>query len=196
MIIIQIRGTSGSGKSTAMSAIMKSTEWDGVFVKGRKKPLYYRACDYHWVVLGHYESPCGGGDTIGSARAIYDLIRSLPPAATVHRGISVVLVEGLLLSEDVRWTTQLKEEGNDVRVLFLTTSLERCLRQIRSRRLEAGNEKPLNEDNTRNRVGVIERARVKLLERLGEQYCRRCSPEQSSKVIMQWLRQNIMDHIS
>ena len=103
------------------------------------------------------------------------LIQATQPA-------DIVLCEGLLLSEDVKWTSQMK----DVHCFFLTTSLERCLSQIKARRAEAGNEKPLNEYNTSNRVGVIEKARQRLLD-LGVD-CRRCSTDQCPELIMNLLR--------
>lgn len=180
-MIIQIRGTSGSGKSTVMRKVMDSIgDWNREMTEGRKKPLYYLSYS-EWpltAVLGHYESACGGCDTIGSAAAVYSLIESVQEFRNpVH-----VLCEGLLLSEDVKWTSQMK----DVRCVFLTTPLETCLKQIESRRTEAGNDKPLNPSNTSNRVATIERARVKLTD-LGV-FCRRCSADQAPRVILDWLR--------
>lgn len=185
-MICQIRGTSGSGKSTVMRKVIDLMgDWNSVKVDGRKQPLYYRSAS-EWpdtVVLGHYESPCGGCDTIGSARVVYDLILS----AEVSAHSQHVLCEGLLLSEDVKWTTELHKLVKDrLRVLFLTTPLERCLSQIGKRRADAGNDKPLNPANTSNRVRTIERARVKLTE--AGVYCRRCSADQAPGIILNWLR--------
>lgn len=186
MTIVQIRGTSGSGKSTVMRGVMDSALWNSIIVPGRKKPLYYVSAEPRMpptVILGHYESPCGGGDTVGSARAIYDLIIEIH---TLLPDIRVILCEGLLLSEDVKWTTLLKSSGFDVRCLFLVTPVEQCIDWIKGRRKAAGNEKPLSESNTRNRVGVIERARTKL-EAAGV-YCRRCSARQAPGIVLEWLR--------
>lgn len=194
-MIIQIRGTSGSGKSTVMRDIMgRMGDWQAHYVDGRKKPLFYVSRS-EWpltVVLGHYESPCGGCDTIGSAREvavmIEEVLRTVAKVEigddgwTEHYIIPHILCEGLLLSEDVKWT----KEMNDVRCFFLTTPLERCLEQIKGRRAEAGNEKPLNPGNTTNRVSVIERARVKLVE--AGIPCRRCSPEQAPGLILDTIR--------
>lgn len=177
-MIIQIRGTSGSGKSTVMRQVMERTgPWSPEYVSGRKKPLYCRSVwqGLKLVVLGHYESPCGGCDTIGSARAVFELIDIIHP-------YDVVLSEGLLLSEDVKWTCQMA----GVRPLFLTTDVERCIEQIKGRREEVGNSKPLSEKNTRNRVAVIERARNRLLEAGID--CRRASPEQAGRLILSWLK--------
>lgn len=155
MIVIQIRGTSGSGKTTVMKQLMKNYRWLEMRIDGRKKPLYY----YHnkdIAILGHYESVCGGCDNIGSAGKVYDVIQKIDTA--------IVLCEGLLLSEDVKWTLKLREEGHIVLPIFLTTPPDECVARVIDRRKEAGNEKEFNTANTLNRVGVIERAYTKLKE--------------------------------
>lgn len=129
-------------------------------------------------MLGHYETPCGGCDSIGSAPSIYKETMALAAMGMT------VLSEGLLLSEDVKWSSQMP----DLRVLYLTTPVDRCLQQIGTRRASVGNDKPLNPANTTNRVAVIERSRVKL-EALGV-YCRRCSSEQASSIILDWIGVN------
>lgn len=176
-MIIQIRGTSGSGKTWAMKETMRLLgEWEPVYRAGRKRPLYYRLRSRpSVVVLGHYETDCGGCDTIGSARAVYELIGSLPG------GVEHVLSEGLLLSEDVKWSLRMP----DLRVLFLITPPGRCLAQVLTRREGAGNDRPLNSANTLNRVKTIERARVKLLG--AGRYVRRGSAAQVAGFVLRWL---------
>ncbi|MCK9569147.1 hypothetical protein M0R72_09410 [Candidatus Pacearchaeota archaeon] len=184
-MIIQIRGTSGSGKSTAMRKVMHqlSGKWCAVRIPGRQKPLYYHHDDI--AILGHYDSPCGGGDTIGSARAIYDLIQELTtkPCFLCQKRFHTILVEGLLLSEDVKWSSQLE----NLRVVFLVTPLDQCLEWISNRRKSVGNEKPLNPANTTNRVAVIERARQKLVQ-LGI-HCCRASARQTPRLIQSWIKE-------
>lgn len=173
-MIIQVRGTSGSGKSTVMREVIAGLggKVKPVMREGRKNPLYYMIDDI--AILGHYESPCGGCDTVGSARQVFDLLQEVEAR--------IVLSEGLLLSEDTKWSKQLK----DLWVVFLTTPVETCLERIRERRKKAGNNKPLSETNTRNRVAVIERARLKLVAE--SVICRRCSSNQAADVILNWIR--------
>lgn len=178
-MIIQVRGTSGSGKSTVVRRVMDAGKWEPVHVPGRKRPLYYRSVTPgrpSVAVLGHYESPCGGCDTIGSARAVWELVCDIRPK------FRAVVCEGLLLSEDVKWALQTP----DLYVLFLVTPLTECLGRIRARRAAAGNEKPFSEHNTANRVGVIERARVKLIE--AGVPCRRCTSDQAPEIVLNWIR--------
>lgn len=81
-VIIQVRGTSGSGKTTAVRKVMAELgEWEPGFVEGRKRPLFYKR--ERVAVLGHYEVPCGGGDTIGSVPEIFAAIKKLPPYSVV-----------------------------------------------------------------------------------------------------------------
>ena len=188
MTIIQVRGTSGSGKSTVMRAVMKQLgEFHGVTVAGRKQPMYYqldwrhgssKPVGFDLCVLGHYATACGGCDTIGSAKAVIELIDSM-------KHWDVILCEGLLLSEDVKNTLTLPIDR--LKVLFLTTPLDTCLERIKGRRATAGNDKPLNVANTSNRVATIERARARL-EDAGV-FCRMATSEQAPSVIMAWLQQ-------
>jgi hypothetical protein len=146
-----------------------------VYRDGRKRPLWYVADGAYGrgAVLGHYEADCGGCDTVGSARAVYELIQSLPD------GLNWIVSEGLLLSEDVKWTTELAKTY-DVRVAFLVTPITQCLEWVAARRVRAGNAKPFDPSNTVNRVGTIDRARVKLTD--AGVTCRRCSPNQAPQV--------------
>lgn len=184
-MIIQVRGTSGSGKTYVMRRIMDCVgDWQAEYVPGRKRPLLYQTLEgSEWgklVVIGSYEAVCGGGDTIGSARAIFDLIQDVEQRLNPD----VILCEGLLLSEDTKWSSQLQ----DLKVYYLSTPLERCLAQIQQRRLATGNEKELNPANTTNRVNVIERSRLKLEEL--RVWTRRCAADQCVRLILERLRRN------
>lgn len=180
-LIIQIRGTSGSGKSWVMRKVMENLgPWTPYFHPGRQKPHYYG--NGRAIVLGHYESPCGGCDTIGSAAQVYQLTKAM----TADFPDRIVIEEGLLLSEDTKWAKQHLEDGQELRVVFLNTKLDDCVRQITSRRAEAGNEKPLNITNTANRVAVIDRARVKLKE--AGVTCRRAPANQAVRIVTDWVQ--------
>lgn len=193
MMIIQIRGTSGSGKTWVMRKVMDQVGelqipslckgrpgWESQYVEGRKKPLTYRRGLIY--ICGHYQSNCGGCDNVGSAAAVHELTCNLVGDPC---NAKVVLQEGLLLSEDSKWASILAME-HDVRIIYLTTPIDQCVEQIKSRRALVGNEKPLKEDNTRNRVSVIERSRKKLTD-LGI-LCRRCSSTQAPQIILDWIK--------
>jgi len=178
-MIIQIRGTSGSGKSWVMKKFMEGFSWKAEYIDGRRKPVGYWSDNL--IVLGHYETPCGGCDTLGSARQIFEYIGG----HIISSVNQIVICEGLLLSEDTKWALQAEEE---LKILYLNTPVEKCIEQIKHRREEAGNMKSLKEDNTRNRVKVIERSRQKL-SKLGV-LCRLCSAKQAPKLMRMWVDAN------
>lgn len=190
MLVIQIRGTSGSGKTTAMKQIMSNYVLAEKFVSGRKKPLYYFNISRSLFILGHYESACGGCDNIGSAAKVYDLITTISKGMTAKE--PVVVCEGLLLSEDVKWTLKLREDGFVVHPIFLTTSPEECVKRVIERRKQAGNDKPFNTDNTLNRVKVIERA----YEKLSAQgfHLRKCRTEQAQVIVKSLIQSHLGEH--
>lgn len=163
-MIIQIRGTSGSGKTTIVKNIMKLYEPKPVMRIGRKRPIAYR-CKHprgerELAIIGHYETKCGGCDTIStpgqSYPIIFDLIRR---NAQEERN---VLFEGLLISGDAKWSSQLNDM--DFRIIELTTSLEDCLDSINERRKIRLKEKytPVNPENTQAKHSLIQRCNNKL----------------------------------
>lgn len=155
-----------------------SDDWREIFWEGRRNPIAYESKGV--TVLGTYKTACGGCDGIGSVRQVYDTIQRMFPTVEAITTAKIVM-EGLLLSEDTRWSLQLP----DLRVLFLTTPLETCLAQIGSRRKAAGNDKPLNVENTSRRVAVIERARGKLIE--AGVPCYRTTAKQAPGILLKWL---------
>lgn len=164
-MIIQIRGTSGSGKSTIVRRIMERYPVREPWREGRRKqPWGYhlrRESGRELYVPGHYEIECGGMDTLPR------LSEALPQVLTEHElGGRDVLMEGLLASEDVKQLTSLGWASSDLSeklvVIHLTTPIDECLAAIRERRARRGNSNPLSEKNTRARVATIERACARL----------------------------------
>lgn len=139
-MIINIRGTSGSGKSTLVRRVMElynsKTEWrDESMLPERKRPLGYvltRNDDGRPLfVPGHYETACGGCDTIAESQFenVYMLVRQFATAG--HD----VLYEGLLLSAESARAIKLHQDGlGPIMVVALSTPLEVCLDGIRARR--------------------------------------------------------------
>lgn len=152
-MIVQLRGTSGSGKSTVARAVMEKcgVEW-AVTVAGRKRPLYY-VLKNGARVLGHYETPCGGCDTIKTLDEMFEL------ALGADNG---VLMEGLLLTGETKRTLKAAAAGVPLCVVLLSTPVEICLDRIRGRRLRRSEFRPLNPKNTLARAKVAEVAARRL----------------------------------
>ena len=160
-MIVNVRGTSGSGKSTLAREVMTMYGGTRLHFKepGRRRPLGYvlRAEGHRpLAVIGSYESACGGCDTINC----YD--RCFALARESHGTGCDVLMEGLLLSEETQRTIKVHQDGIPIVVVHLTVDIEQCITDVKARREAQGNLRPLNEENTRRRVAVIERAVAKL----------------------------------
>jgi hypothetical protein len=141
------------------------------WVEKRKRPQYYTLSnpppvEGGWsldpvAVLGHYEIACGGCDTLPNLDLVYQLVGRFN-VNNLH-----VLYEGIMASEDVKRAVACAHTPNvtvDFHVILLNTPVDLCIDRVKGRRAEAGNEKPLNEKNTRNRAATIIRACNRLVD--------------------------------
>lgn len=135
-MIINIRGTSGSGKSTTIRKIMELYESKvRVKLEGRKQPIGYMLAKHepkrHLALIGHYETDCGGCDTITNQDDIYERVRK------AHAAGMDVLYEGLLISADANRCVALHRDGLPLLVIALDTPLDICLASVNQRRHDA-----------------------------------------------------------
>lgn len=154
-MILTIRGTSGSGKTTLARRIMELYDHtEPHHVPRRKQPLYYdlrrliapahpEQVGRTLRVLGHYESPTGGGDTISDGQ---DYIAGLVRKANGEN--CDVLYEGLVISSDFSRVAKMHEDGMPIAVIALNTPLDVCLASVQARRAARGNTSPLNPKTT------------------------------------------------
>jgi thymidylate kinase len=158
-MIINVRGTSGSGKSHLVRHIMGLyPEKEAVRLPGRKQPWYYICRNGQGTpelaVIGHYETACGGCDTVPSLDKVYELVQE-HAAAGRH-----VMFEGLLLTNEVTRTKALP----DCRVIFLDISVEECLRSVNARRRARGEMTDVNPANTTSKWHQARRAEERFRE--------------------------------
>lgn len=161
-VIIQLRGTGGSGKSTLAKKVMERYQSSvQVFEEGRKRPIGYVCRDgpnkRPLFVVGHYETACGGADTITSVEKVYGLVKRY---ADDHD----VLFEGIIPGDDVTRTAGLHLDKYPIVVIGLDVPIEVCLSSIEGRRAERGDARPLNPFNTVNRAKRLKQnmSRLKL----------------------------------
>lgn len=183
-MILNVRGTSGSGKSTIVRKIMAMAPATDVgFQRGttRKQPYWYtlKFPEFSIVVPGHYETACGGCDTIKTYDELFAIIRN------AHSCGMHVLFEGLLVAHDKKRTLELwdwlERDPAKLQVLELTDSLEVCLESVEKRRMSRKNppKKPFNPANTSRRYGEVQRSCV-ILENAGipiHRYTRNEAPD-------------------
>lgn len=151
-MILNPRGTSGSGKSTVVRRLLPSyLGIQQIFEDGRRQPIatmYSKGLNgaRPLFVPGHYNTACGGCDTIKTPDKVYELIR----AAVKGEGCNVIF-EGIIIQDDTRRLLELNAE-NPVNVIELSTPIEQCLAGIQSRRDARKDERPLNPKNTVGRA--------------------------------------------
>lgn len=150
-MIINIRGTSGSGKSTIVRKLLDNFPHTPVWDNSSKpKVLGYQLDDLggrRVRIVGKYETPCGGCDGIKTQDEVEQRVRDW------HELGYDVLFEGLLISHIYgRWAKLAKDVGTgNMLFAFLDTPLEVCLERVKARRVARGNDTPFNETNTRQK---------------------------------------------
>lgn len=147
-MITNIRGTHGSGKSTIVRRLLDQLPEVMVYRRpDRKRPLAYIAVPEKLVILGHYETPCGGCDSIPKTDEVFELIQQY------HTQKYDVLFEGILAQHATPRLLQLAKSAVPVTAIILTTPLITCLEAVRQRREERGVTAPLKTD-TRGRTNI------------------------------------------
>lgn len=175
--VVNLRGTSGSGKTTIVRTILSYGRWEKWCKQG--KVWGYINNDLHWAVVGSYENTCGGCDGIKTQDEAQERIEFL-----LNKGYSVIF-EGLLISTITsRWEKFAKSANANVLFYYIDTPIEECIERVKHRRLAAGNTKPFNTDNTVNRVKAIETTKQKLTA--AGCYCLTDSQENILKNLYQW----------
>ena len=149
-MIVQIRGTNGSGKTTIVNKIMercKTIEPETSFLLPKRKKPAALICTHNGgsiAVIGHYDCPTGGCDTIQKQDIIFNLIRHY------HDHGHAVLFEGIIVSKEVIRVQALHQDGYPYLGLSLDTSLQTCIDATIRRRLDKGTAAPLNTHNLKD----------------------------------------------
>ena len=100
MVVIDIRGANGSGKSYLVHSLLKSTKHQSIMGIARdkdgkslgRKHLGYYLPRYNTSVLGKYDNVCGGCDGVGSPN---EVVRRVKLFVKKHRH---VVLEGILVA--------------------------------------------------------------------------------------------------
>lgn len=142
-----LRGTNGSGKTFVARQLIvecqaKPLEYsDKGKIRSYMGLLYTQEPDgcyeHPIIILGSYETQCGGCDTIPSVSIVADMLRSYYRSSKLAYGL--IFYEGLMISHMIGTVgAAAKEWGHDHVMGFLDTPLEVCVSRVRSRREERG----------------------------------------------------------
>lgn len=181
LTVVNLRGTSGSGKTTIVRNILSHGNWVKWKDPEGKKIWGYINQQLCWAIVGSYENTCGGCDTIRTQDETEARIEQL-----LDWGFSV-LFEGLLISTlSSRWIkfSQHISDKSNMLFYYLDTPIEECLNRIQARRQAAGNNRPFNPKNTTDRVRAIETTYQKLTA--AGCYCIKSSQEEIMSNLYQW----------
>lgn len=153
--IVQVRGTNGSGKTTTARQYLDQLPNTPVHLEGKTKRDGTPKISHYVIdvpnlerpvaLIGEYSNTCGGLDTVSTKEEVEARVRHAL-ADGCH-----ILMEGLLLSKTGPggYLPPIMRELGQYVNLYLDTDVEECVRRVKQRRLEAGNEKPFNETNLR-----------------------------------------------
>lgn len=150
--IVNLRGTSGSGKSTVAFTMMKNLPTEPLNgsdgkVKGYRVDASSEGIEAPIYIIGKYTTACGGLDTVNTQ------LDAAERSVKAWELGGHVLCEGLLCSAagpKGALTIGIHATGEAV-FAILDTPVEVCLDRVRARRLARGDERPLNEKNTRDK---------------------------------------------
>ena len=148
MLIVNIRGCNGAGKSTVPMSMMElDPEFEVVKLGVGKngKPCAPAITVFHqlkWVALGTYFNKTGGMDTYGTnaetRQALAYALENYPEYDIVMEGV----IASTIKSTYAELFTELEEEGHQVLVMSFVPPLEVCLKRIQQR----NGGKPIKED--------------------------------------------------
>jgi thymidylate kinase len=187
-MIVNLRGTNGSGKSTvARGLIMVDPEARIVYLAEYKTEAGaerwvpgYHVPKLDLVVVGPYRTDCGGCDAIKTQALVKEAVRKAA-SLTTH-----VLFEGVIVSTLFSGYLELSKglvaDGRTpLAWCYLDTPVEECLRRIQVR----NGGKPIKEDLVRQKVRAIEGTRRKAQE-AGEEV-RMVNHQRALEEVRSWL---------
>jgi hypothetical protein len=146
-VVINPRGTSGSGKTELVRRVLAQYGWrrgaaangpaglEPIYRPGRSRPFGYRlphpGVGRPLVVVGHYEVTSGGCDTIPAADG--GLHEAVAQAGYHASSGCDVIIEGLLLSSETELCATLAR-AHRLHIVCLATPVEQCARHLVARR--------------------------------------------------------------
>lgn len=160
-MLISLRGTNGSGKSTVIKALFEAakpaTPIYGIL--GPRLPEAYMVAvkaKRPTFVLGPYVTACGGCDRL----IPFDII---PPLIEKYAKRGHVIFEGVIVASIYGQVGALMEKyKKDSVMLFLDTSLEECISRVQSRRDKREDGREFDSSNLAQKFKATQRVKEKV----------------------------------
>ena len=133
-MILNIRGTNGSGKTHLVRRLLAEHENEVIYDQTGKKIVAYNLFNLNTFVVGRYDVSCGGADTMPKPKDMTDWNSMDVVEQEVRRYAKMgnVLFEGLIVSSvDGRWF-KISEEL-PFTWAFLDTPMEVCRQRVGER---------------------------------------------------------------
>ncbi len=190
--IIAIKGTNGSGKSTAVRALIEHLGKQAILRVNSKEAGYRcRYEDGSLFVLGKYKATaCGGLDSSFSySGAAEDLLLCIEKLA----GQGHVVCEGVIAITSyghermTRFADKLKRRGHRMIFAHIDTPAKLCVERVKQRRREAGNKKPFDPAKLLDKYHSILKSQEQLL---AAGYDARILPhEEPLQTLLRWFQE-------
>jgi cytidylate kinase len=134
-IVINVRGTSGSGKTFLIRSVMEEFGIRSRMLRKDTKKIAGYVLNKDIYILGSYETECGGADSIKTLDEVDSRVRK------ASEKYNTVLFEGMLVS-DVYGRYEALSKSLPPRALFvwgiLDTPLDVCIERVVERRMRKG----------------------------------------------------------
>lgn len=154
-MIVNPRGTFGSGKSTIVRRVMERyATREPAYAPGRRRPYGWTCiADGHpnlWVVGDYNDSPCGGADTIPKIEDIMGQVRN-----AAEMGYDVIYEGGTLAAHDRRRIAEINKTY-PVTTICLLIPVDQAIAGVMERRAARGDERPFDPKNVHKEHRVTE----------------------------------------
>lgn len=163
-VVINIRGTNGSGKSTTVRRIMETFRFTEV-KQGRVTCYEYQdplLPEFKVAIIGAYKTATGGCDTVKTQDEVCEAVRTYATQGwhVIFEGVVV----STLHSRYSNLALELSQKGVETVFAYMDTDLEQCLRNVKTRREAAGRApEGFNEQMVRDKHRTIGKTQDKMI---------------------------------
>jgi uridine kinase len=157
MMIFNLRGTNGSGKTTVARAVIQRAEATPRYSATKRKKVEAYVGELHGkeiAILGSYENVCGGMDTVSDIRDAAELITRYADE------FPQVFYEGLFISHMIGTVgAAVRPYGDRAILAFLDTPLDVCIDRVIERRKERGDLREFDPKNVIKDFSAVQNCR-------------------------------------